>query len=207
MKNYLIGMNLSGYASRVIANPNMPSQATEHHLNALNQWDEKDKLVIFIFSQNIPIAMIGHVQDLESSKEVWESLKKLHSTTTKARQIEGKNELNNLRKSASMSVHDYVLKNKDEVNSPASTCSPIADDDLVSFTLNGSREDDKWKSFTTSVYVRDSLPNFDQMIALMITLKLQGSSSKSNQSQAFYVGTRGRGEGRGRGRGRGKKYF
>ena len=69
------------------------------------------------------------------------------------------------------------------------------------FCLNGLREE----SFITSVYVRDSMPDFDQLVALMVTeeMNLQGSTSSSNQSQVFYVGNRGRGRyNRSRGRGR-----
>ena len=104
-----------------------------------------------------------------------------------------------------MSVNDYVLKIKDLIDALASIGSPVDNDDKVAFCLNGLREGDKWKSFITSVYVRDSMPEFDQLIALMVTeeMNLQGSTSSSNQSQVFYAGNRGRGRyNRSRGRGR-----
>jgi hypothetical protein len=60
--------------------------------------------------------------------------------------------------------------------------------------------------FITSIYVRDNLPKFDQLVSMMITkeMNLQGSSSRSGQSQVFYTSLRGRGryaQNRGRGRG------
>ena len=63
------------------------------------------------------------------------------------------------------------------------------------FTLNGLREDNKWKALITSIYVRDSLPNFEQLISLMIMeeLNLQGSSSRSDQLQVFYARSKGKG--------------
>mgnify|MGYP007105604089 CR=1 FL=1 len=57
------------------------------------------------------------------------------------------------------------------------------DDDLITYTLNGLKDDDKWKAFTTSIYVREHLPDFDRLVSLMITeeMNLQGSYSKGNQ--------------------------
>ena len=74
----------------------------------------------------------------------------------------------------------------------ASIGSSIDDDDLVAFTVNGLREDEKWKPFITSVYVRESVPKSDDLMSLMIIeeLNLVGSSSQSNHSQAFYAGSR-----------------
>ena len=86
-------------------------------------------------------------------------------------------------------MNDYVLKIKDVSDALASISSVVDNEDLVAFCLNGLRDDDKWMSFITSVYVRDTLPNFEQLVSLMITeeLNLQGSSSRSNRSQVFYT--------------------
>ena len=68
-----------------------------------------------------------------------------------------------------MSINDFVVMVKDVADALASIGSPIDDDDLVAFTLNGLREDEKWKPFITSVYVRESVPKFDDLMSLMIT--------------------------------------
>ena len=34
------------------------------------QWNEKDKMIIFVLSQNISNSMICHIQQLETSEEV-----------------------------------------------------------------------------------------------------------------------------------------
>ena len=69
-----------------------------------------------------------------------------------------------------MLANDYVLKIKDLIDTLASIGSPVDYDDKVAFCLNGLREDDKWKSFITSVYVRDSMPKFYQLVALMVNI-------------------------------------
>ena len=206
MRNYLIGKNLWGFITGTELKPfKHATNPTEEQIRNFNYWNEKDKMVMFVLSQNISNSMIGHIQDLESSKEVWDSLERLYTSTTKARKIQLKNELNNLKKSPSMSVNDFVLKIKDVSDALSSIGSLVDNDDLVAFTLNGLREDNKWKSFINSIYVRDTLPNFEQLISLMITeeLNLQGSSSRSDQLQVFYAGSRGKGrnfQSRGRGR-------
>ena len=86
----------------------------------------------------------------------------------------------------------------------------LDDDDLITYTLNGLKDDDKWKGFTTSIYGREHLPDFDQLVSLMVTeeMNLQSLYPKGNQLQVLYAGSRGRGrfgrgqQGRGRGRGR-----
>ena len=110
---------------------------TANETSAINAWNEKDKMVIFILSQNITNAMIGHIQDLDTSKEIWETLEKLYKSTTKARKIQLKSELNNIKKFSTMLANDYVLKIKDVLDALASIGSPVEDDDLVAFCLNG----------------------------------------------------------------------
>ena len=212
MRNYLIGKDMWGFVTGATEQPRVPNQSsTKAEINAYNQWNTKNKVVTFILSQNISNFMIGHIQDLETSREVWNNLERLYTSTTKAQKIQLKNELNNFKKSPSMTVNDYVLKIKDVSDALASISSVVDNDDLVAFCLNGLRDDDKWKSFITSIYVRDTLPKFDQLVSLMITeeLNLQGSSSRSNQPQVFYTGSRGRGrnsKNSGRGRDRSQQH-
>ena len=63
-----------------------------------------------------------------------------------------------MKKNPLMSVNDYVLKIKDLIDVLASIGSPVDNDDKVVFCLSGLRDDDKWNSFITSIYVRDSMP-------------------------------------------------
>ena len=59
MRNYLIG--------KPVMHATNPA---EEQIRNFNQWNEKDKMVMFVISQNISNSMIGHIQDLESLKEV-----------------------------------------------------------------------------------------------------------------------------------------
>ena len=164
-----------------------------------------------MISHNVSNSMVGHIQKLETAKDAWNALERLYSTNTRARKLQLKNELNNMKKECSMSVNDYVLKIKEVFDALGSIGAPIDDDDLVSAVLNGLKDDDKWKHFATSVYVRENLPNFDDLISLMIIEErsIGGSTfdkGTNEQAQAFYSGY-GRGMGRSeRGRGAGRGY-
>lgn len=100
MRNYLIGKSLWGYVRGEEEEPELPEnqEISPEQLKAWKAWNEKDKKVIFLIASNMSNAMIGHIQDLQTSKEAWETLEKLYSTNTKARKIQLKNELNNMKK-------------------------------------------------------------------------------------------------------------
>ena len=63
------------------------------------------------------------------------SLDKLYTTNTRARKIQLKNELNNMKKSRGMSINDYVLKIKEVEDALGSIGASVDDDDLVSIVL------------------------------------------------------------------------
>ena len=105
-----------------------------------------------------------------------------------------------MKKERNMSMNDYVLNIKEVSNALGSIGAPTNDDDLVSAVLNGLKDDEKWKPFATSVYVWENLPNFDDLISLMIIEErnIGGSTFDkvpNEQAQAFYS-SYGRGKGR-----------
>ena len=81
-------------------------------MKAWKTWNEKDKKVIFLISHNVINGMIGHTQDLYTSKNAWDTLKRLYSTYTNAKKIQLKNELNNMKKN-NLLVSDYLLRIKE----------------------------------------------------------------------------------------------
>ena len=133
MKNYLIGKNRWGYVSRAIVKPSLPTRgATDEQREAFMEWNEKDKMVFFFWPQNISNLMTGHIQELETSEEVWNCLESLYTSSTKTRKIQLK-ELNNTKKTPSMLVNDYVLRIKDLIDALTSIGSLVDNDDKVVF--------------------------------------------------------------------------
>ena len=113
MKNYLIGKNMWRLVTREEPPPELSTQPSEEQVRQFNQWNERDKRGIFFLSQHISNSMIGHIQELTTSKQVWDTLERLYFISTKARKIQLKSELNNLRKSPSITINDYILRVKE----------------------------------------------------------------------------------------------
>ena len=113
MRTYLTGKSLWGYVSGEEQEPKLPAEnVTEQEVKAWKAWNEKDKKVMVVISQNVSNSMVGHIQDLSCAKDVWDVLERFYNTNTRARKIELKNKLNNMKKEPSMLVNDYVLKIK-----------------------------------------------------------------------------------------------
>ena len=43
-------------------------------------------------------SMVGHIEDLSCAKDVWDALESFYSINTRAKKIQLKNELNNMKK-------------------------------------------------------------------------------------------------------------
>jgi hypothetical protein len=109
-----------------------------------------------------------------------------------------------------MSINEYSLKIKGIVESFASINVFMDDDDLVSVCLNGLGKE--YKPFKTSMTIRENVPNFRDLVSMLIveekTLNEDYSTQSKNnvEQQAFYSNI-GRGRGRGHGQGQGGGRF
>jgi hypothetical protein len=76
-----------------------------------------------------------------------------------------------------MNISDYSTKVKNLVDVLASIGAPVNDEDLVVVTLNGLGKD--YSQFRTSIVVRETFPNFQDLITLLISeaMKVVGTSS------------------------------
>jgi hypothetical protein len=96
-----------------------------------------------------------------------------------------------------MNISDYSTKVKNLANVFASIGAPIDDEDLVVVTLNGLGKD--YSQFRTSIAVRESFPNFQDLTTLFISeeMRVVGTSSNGGlQENVFYLNSnrdRGRG--------------
>jgi len=120
----------------------------------------------------------------------------MYSTNTQACKMQFKQELHNLQKNK-MNINDYSTKVKNLVDALASIGAPIDDEDLVVVTLNGLGKN--YSQFRTLIAVRETFPNFQDLITLLISEKMiivGTSSNGGSQESAFYSNTnRGRGRG------------
>jgi hypothetical protein len=76
-----------------------------------------------------------------------------------------------------MNISDYSTKVENLVDVLASIGVPGNDEDLVVMTLNGLGKD--YSQFRTSIIVRETFPNFQDLITLLISeaMRVVGTSS------------------------------
>ena len=113
----MVGKVLWGYVIGEDTKLELPLEgATPDDLKAWKIWNERDKKGMFLISQNVSNGMIGHIKELTTSKDAWETLERLYTSNTKPRKIQLKNELNNMKETCSISINDYILKIKEISN-------------------------------------------------------------------------------------------
>jgi hypothetical protein len=96
-----------------------------------------------------------------------------------------KQDLHN-RQKKKMNINDYSTKVKNLVDALASI-GALVDDNLVAVTLNGLGKD--YSQFRTSIIVRETFLNFQDLITLLISEEMRIVSTSSNggsQESAFY---------------------
>jgi len=96
-----------------------------------------------------------------------------------------------------MNISDYSTKVKNLAYALASIRAHVDDEDLVVVTLNGLGKD--YSQFRTSIAVRETFFNFQDLITLLISEKMRivgTSSNGGSQESVFYSNTnKGRGKG------------
>jgi hypothetical protein len=129
--------------------------------------------------------MIVHIQDAKSPKQAWDTLVKMYNTNTQARKMQLKQELHNLQKNK-MNISDYFIKVKNLVDALASIGALVDDEDLVVVTLNGLGKD--YSQFRTSIAVRKTFPDFQDLITLFISeeMRVVGTSSKGGSQESVF---------------------
>jgi len=121
---------------------------------------------------------------------------KMYNTNTQAYKMQLKQELHNLQKNK-MNISDYSTKVKNLADVLAFIGAPIDDEDLMAITLNGLGKD--YSQFCTSITIRETFLNFQDLITLLISEDMKIVSISSNgrsQESAFYSNIN-RGKGRG----------
>ncbi len=96
-----------------------------------------------------------------------------------------------------MNISDYSTKVKILADVLASIGTPVDDEDLVAVTLNGLGKD--YNEFRTSIVVRETFPNFQNLITLLISedMRVVGTSSNGGSQESIFYSNTNRGRGRG----------
>jgi len=96
-----------------------------------------------------------------------------------------------------MNINDYSTKVKNLADALASIGAPVDDEDLVAVTLNGLGKD--YSQFRILIVVRETFPNFQNLITLFISeeMRVVGTSSNGGSQESAFYSNFNRGRGRG----------
>ncbi len=96
-----------------------------------------------------------------------------------------------------MNISDYSTKVKNLADALASIGAFVDDEDLVAMTLNGLGK--YYSQFRTSITVRETFPNFQDLITLLINeeMRVVGTSSNGGSQESVFYSNSNRGRGRG----------
>jgi hypothetical protein len=96
-----------------------------------------------------------------------------------------------------MNISDYSTKVKNLVDLFASIGAPVDDEDLMAMILNGLGK--YYSQFRTSIAVRETFLNFQDLITLLITknMRVVGTSSNGGSQENVFYSNSNRGRGRG----------
>lgn len=170
--------------------------------------------------------MFGHVVYCSTSLEVWNTLEDLFTTSSKARTLQLRFQLQSLKK-GNLSIHDYMLKMRSLAKNMSAAGQLISDDELILYILGGlGHEYDSVVVNLTSRHDQVTLPEVQFMLqsqemrleqfnsdgasglpsANLATrfkrsINLSGSTQSGNQSYQYSGGRSFNSRGCGRGRG------
>jgi len=96
-----------------------------------------------------------------------------------------------------MNIDDYSTKVKNLTYAFASIGAHVNDEDLVAVTLNGLGKD--YSQFRTSIAVRETFLNFQDLITLLISeeMRIVGTSSNGGSQESVFFSNSNKGRGRG----------
>jgi hypothetical protein len=175
--NFLMGKGYWEFITGDDTEPLFPKNPTQQQIQANKTWHEKTRKVLYWLSVNVSDSMIVHIQDAKSPKQAWDTLVKMYSTNTQAHKMQFKQKLHNLQKNK-MNISDYSTKVKNLVDALASIRAPVDDENLVAVTLNGLGKD--YSQFCTSIAVRETFPDFQNLITLLISEEMRVVGTSSN---------------------------
>ena len=121
----------------------LPS-STSNAIPTLNpdyiKWMKMDQMLLCWLISSLTEPVLAHVVGLTTSREVWCSLERIFSSSSRARVQQLKYQLHTV-KMATSSMAEYIQSVKSIVDNLAAVAHPVADFDLVSTLLSGLSSD------------------------------------------------------------------
>ncbi|KAK1618614.1 hypothetical protein QYE76_024131 [Lolium multiflorum] len=115
---------------------------------AFAAWRKTDQQILSGLLTSLTPPVLGHVQLLKTSAQVWEALDRTFASRSKARIVQLRTALVRPKK-RDVTMSTYFQNTKKIADTMATIGNPLGDDDIVSYILAGLAEDHE--NFTTSI--------------------------------------------------------
>ena len=141
---------------------------------------QQDQLVLSVLLSSLSGEILGQVLFLSTSTEVWEALGRMFSLGSKARVMQIRMQLANVKK-GDLSITDYFNRAKIVANTLSSIGLPLRDDEVGSYMLAGLGEE--YDSLVTSMTTRTEPFSLTERYAHMLSFEMR----KEQQQSAFQI--------------------
>lgn len=192
--------NLDGYLLGTITQPHPTVPGTNQPNPAYIQWLCFDQFLMHWLLNSISQMLLGHVLRCRSSAEIWNTLRRFFTTSSKAKILQVKGLLQSTKK-GSLSIDDYIMRMRQYADILSEADEPISDDSLCMYILAGLGQE--FESTVTLLTNRTEPLNLTDLHFSLHTHELrlqQVSTPTSDLPQANFAGTSSRGNGGSAGR-------
>ena len=159
MHQYLVGQGYWSYIEG--ANTDQPGLETP----AYATWEQAASRVLYCLATCVHDHMLCYIRDAKTPNEAWENLKKIFTSSTSARKLQLRQELNNAQQ-RDMSATDYTAKIKSICDSLGSINVNIDDDEMVQTCLGGLAP--RFSAMRTAILAREKTPSFFELQSMLL---------------------------------------
>lgn len=169
-------------------------------------WYDQDQQLLGGLLSSMTEEVLADVQSATTAKEAWDSLLRIYASSTRARTVQIRVELANIKK-RDLTAATYFAKVKALAAEMAAAGAPLGDEDIISYLLAGLATD--YDAFVTSITTRSDRLSLDEVYShlMVFEARLQRNqaemqmhlNSSANYARRGGNNLRGRGGPRGRG--------
>lgn len=145
-------------------------------------WEQQDQLLLSWLLASMSESMLTRMVGCEFSYQIWDKLESFFSSQTKAKVLQLKTQLRNLKK-GSVSVNEYLLKLKKIIDSLFSVGASVSESDHIESILEGLPEE--YNSFIVSVTSRSDSYSVNQIESLLLAQEERLDKYKKESTPAL----------------------
>lgn len=128
-------------------------------------WKKKDRFVLLWLKSTLTERALASVARSTSANQAWLTLERTFQAQTRAQRLQLTTKLQTITKGAS-SMIDYLDQKRQIADSLAENLTPVSDDDLITYILNGL--DSSYSAFTSAFIMHSESSSVDDLIGLLL---------------------------------------